>query len=53
LQQQSLLRQAMAGFGGETGGSAAIWNRDAAQPSTVLAAGQAPSPSALTLSMAS
>ncbi len=38
LQQQMLLRQAMAGFGGQAGGSAAIWNRDAAQASAVLGA---------------
>jgi hypothetical protein len=38
LQQQMLLRQAMAGFGAQAGGSAAIWNRDAAQASAVLGA---------------
>lgn len=54
LQQQMLLRQAMAGFGGQAGGSAAVWNRDAAQASAVLAAaGQATSPSALNLALAS
>jgi|GEM_PF-842518 len=54
LQQQALLRQAMAGFGGQTGGSAAIWNRDAAQASTVLAAdGQARLPAATNLAMTS
>jgi hypothetical protein len=42
LQQQTLLRQAMAGFGGQAGGSAAVWNRDMTQASAVLAAsGQA------------
>lgn len=54
LQQQMLLRQAMAGFGGQAGGSAAVWNRDAVQASAVLAAaGQATSPSALNLALAS
>jgi hypothetical protein len=54
LQQQMLLRQAMAGFGGQAGGSAAIWNRDAAQASAVLAAaGQATLPSAPNLALAS
>jgi Ca2+-binding RTX toxin-like protein len=38
LQQQVLLRQAMAGFGGQTGGSAAVWNRDMSQAAAVLAA---------------
>lgn len=38
LQQQLLLRQAMAGFGAQAGGSAAIWNRDAVQASALLAA---------------
>jgi len=54
LQQQMLLRQAMAGFGGQTGGSAAIWNRDAAQASSVLAAaGQTNLPAATNLALAS
>jgi len=49
-----LLRQAMAGFGGQAGGSAAIWNRDAAQASAVLAAaGQATLTSAPNLALAS
>ncbi|WP_207905552.1 FG-GAP-like repeat-containing protein [Caulobacter sp. BK020] len=53
-QQQRLLRQAMAGFGGQAGGSAAIWNRDAAQASAVLAAaGQPTTPLALNLALAS
>ncbi|MBO9559381.1 MAG: hypothetical protein J7515_12490, partial [Caulobacter sp.] len=54
LRQQALLRQAMAGFGGETGGSAAIWNRDAVQPSSLLAAaGRTTSPAAANLTLAS
>jgi hypothetical protein len=38
LRQQMLLRQAMAGFGGSAGGSAAIWNRDTATAQPALAA---------------
>jgi hypothetical protein len=38
LQRQMLLRQAMAGFGGQAGGSAAVWNRDATPAAAVLAA---------------
>jgi Ca2+-binding RTX toxin-like protein len=54
LQQQMLLRQAMAGFGGPAGGSAAVWNRDAVQASAVLAAaGHTTTPSALNLALAS
>ncbi|MFP1133348.1 hypothetical protein ACK8OE_20700, partial [Asticcacaulis sp. W401b] len=36
-QQQALLRQSMAGFGGETGGSA-IWSRDSVSGTSTLAA---------------
>jgi hypothetical protein len=54
LQQQMLLRQAMAGFGGQAGGSAAVWNRDTTQASAALAAaGQAKTPSAFNLALAS
>jgi hypothetical protein len=54
LQQQMLLRQAMAGFGGQAGGSAAIWNRDPAQASAVLgAADQTASSPTRNLAMAS
>ena len=53
LQQQMLLRQAMAGFGGQAGGSAAVWNRDMTQASATLAAGQAKTPSAFNLALAS
>jgi Ca2+-binding RTX toxin-like protein len=45
LQQQMLLRQAMAGFGGETGGSAAVWNRDMTRASATLAASGQTTPS--------
>jgi len=54
LQQQMLLRQAMAGFGGQAGGLAAVWNRDMTQASTVLAAsGQTKTPSAFGLALTS
>ena len=54
LQQQMLLRQAMAGFGGQAGGSAAVWNRDMTPASAVLAAsGQTTTPSAFSLALAS
>jgi hypothetical protein len=54
LQQQMLLRQAMAGFGGQAGGSAAIWNRDAVQASAVFsAADQTTATPPLNLAMAS
>ena len=53
-QQQMLLRQAMAGFGGQAGGSAAVWNRDMAPASAVLAAsGQTRPSSAFTPALAS
>jgi hypothetical protein len=53
-QQQMLLRQAMAGFGGQAGGSAAVWNRDAVQASAVLAAASPTrSPSAFTPALVS
>jgi len=38
LQRQALLRQAMAGFGGQSGGSAAVWTRDGGGLQTPLAA---------------
>ena len=38
VQNQALLRQAMAGFGGGSGGSAAVWTRDGASRETPLAA---------------
>jgi Ca2+-binding RTX toxin-like protein len=44
LRQQLLLRQAMAGFGGEAGGSAAVWNRETLGASAVLAASQPATP---------
>ncbi|ESQ87822.1 calcium-binding protein [Asticcacaulis benevestitus] len=37
-QQQLLLRQSMAAFGGTSGGTAAVWNRDGAAAQTSLAA---------------
>jgi hypothetical protein len=40
LHQQQLLRQAVAGFGGEGGGSAAVWTRKLATPGADLAAVQ-------------
>ena len=38
LQAQMLLRQAMAGFGGASGGSAAVWDRNLSQGDSPLAA---------------
>ncbi len=38
VQNQALLRQAMAGFGGQAGGGAAVWSRDGASRETPLAA---------------
>ena len=38
LQRQALLRQAMAGFGGQSGGGAAVWTRDGASTQVPLAA---------------
>lgn len=38
VQRQALLRQAMAGFGGQSGGGAAVWTRDAGAGDLPLAA---------------
>ncbi len=38
VQNQALLRQAMAGFGGQASGGAAVWSRDGASRETPLAA---------------
>ncbi|WP_164467268.1 hypothetical protein [Caulobacter flavus] len=38
LQRQALLRQAMAGFGGQAGGGAAVWTRQDGGQDVPLAA---------------
>jgi hypothetical protein len=54
LQQQMLLRQAMAGFGAPAGGSAAVWDRDgAAQQSVLAASGRTMTPSTFSPALAS
>jgi hypothetical protein len=54
LQQQMLLRQAMAGFGAQAGGSVAVWDRDAAQAAAMLAAsGRTTTPSTFSPALAS